>query len=189
MKNIELTTEEAINYLKENVKIHDGIEIAYDRIFAEGEVLNMDFSEYFGKPGFKMLVSLDESAETGLRLPPVAGGGPAVSEGVRPGAGRVAGGADGAAGEGGGGGGAARGGAACGHGARGACRGGPAGAVRGGGGGPGGVRGGCGGGGDGGGRGTDPRVRLSVLGGGGGASRGVCAGGGAGERAGRGSGA
>ena len=37
MKNIELTTEEAINYLKENVKIHDGIEIAYDRIFAEGE--------------------------------------------------------------------------------------------------------------------------------------------------------
>ena len=62
MKNLELTTEEAINYLKENVKIHDGIEIAYDRIFAEGEVLNMDFSDYFGKPGFKMLVSLDESA-------------------------------------------------------------------------------------------------------------------------------
>ena len=62
MKNLELTTEEAINYLKENVKIHDGIEIAYDRIFAEGEVLNVDFSEYFGKPGFKMLVSLDESA-------------------------------------------------------------------------------------------------------------------------------
>jgi len=62
MKNLELTTEEAINYLKENVKIHDGIEISYDRIFAEGEVLNVDFSEYFGKPGFKILVSLDESA-------------------------------------------------------------------------------------------------------------------------------
>lgn len=61
MKNVELTTEEAINYLKENVKMHDRIEISYDRIFAEGEVLNMDFSEYFGKPGFKMLVSLDES--------------------------------------------------------------------------------------------------------------------------------
>ena len=37
------------------------IQISYDRIFAEGEVLNVDFSEYFGKPGFKMLVSLDES--------------------------------------------------------------------------------------------------------------------------------
>ena len=62
MKTMELTTKEAVEYLKENVKIHDGIEISYDRIFAEGEVLNMDFSDYFGKPGFKMLVSLDESA-------------------------------------------------------------------------------------------------------------------------------
>ena len=61
MKQLELTTKDAINYLKENVKMHDRIEIAYDRIFAEGEVLNVDFSEYFGKPGFKMLVSLDES--------------------------------------------------------------------------------------------------------------------------------
>ena len=62
MKEVELKTKDAINYLKENVKIHDRIQISYDRIFAEGEVLNMDFSEYFGKPGFKMLVSLDESA-------------------------------------------------------------------------------------------------------------------------------
>ena len=50
-----------VQILKENVKIHDRIEISYNRIFAEGEILNMDFSEYFGKPGFKMLVSLDES--------------------------------------------------------------------------------------------------------------------------------
>ena len=61
MKEIKLTTEEAVTYLKENVKIHDKIEISYNRIFAEGEVLNVDFSEYFGEPGFKMLVSLDES--------------------------------------------------------------------------------------------------------------------------------
>lgn len=61
MKEMELTTKEAVNYLKEHVKIHDKIEISYNRIFAEGEVLNMDFSEYFGEPGFKMLVSLDES--------------------------------------------------------------------------------------------------------------------------------
>lgn len=61
MKNLELTTKEAVNYLKENVKIHDNIEISYNRIFAEGEVLNVDFSEYFGEPGFRLLVSLDES--------------------------------------------------------------------------------------------------------------------------------
>ncbi|MBR4447606.1 DUF2097 domain-containing protein [Methanobrevibacter sp.] len=61
MKELKLTTEDAVKYLKENVKIHDNIEISYNRIFAEGEVLNVDFSEYFGEPGFKMLVSLDES--------------------------------------------------------------------------------------------------------------------------------
>ena len=61
MKTMELTTKEAVEYLKEHVKIHDRIEISSNRIFAEGEVLNVDFSEYFGKPGFKLLVSLDES--------------------------------------------------------------------------------------------------------------------------------
>ncbi|WP_405294440.1 DUF2097 domain-containing protein [Methanobrevibacter sp.] len=61
MKELKLTTEQAVNYLKENVKIHDKLEISYNRIFAEGEVLNVDFSEYFGEPGFKLLVSLDES--------------------------------------------------------------------------------------------------------------------------------
>ena len=61
MKSLDLTTQEAVNYLKENVKIHDKIEIAYNRIFADGEVLNVDFSEYFGKEGFKLLVLLEES--------------------------------------------------------------------------------------------------------------------------------
>ena len=61
MKELELTTQEAVNYLKENVKMHDNLEISYNRIFAEGEVLNMDFSKYFGEPGFKMLMSLDET--------------------------------------------------------------------------------------------------------------------------------
>lgn len=61
MKQLELTTNEAVDYLKNNIKIHDSLEISYNRIFAVGEVLNVDFSEYFGKPGFKILVSMDES--------------------------------------------------------------------------------------------------------------------------------
>ena len=61
MKELSLSVDEAVNYLKENVKIHDNLEISYNRIFAEGEILNMDFSEYFGKPGIKMLMSLDET--------------------------------------------------------------------------------------------------------------------------------
>lgn len=59
MENLELSVEEAVEFLKENLKIHDVLEISFNRIFAEGEVLNIDFSEYFNKPGFKILVSLD----------------------------------------------------------------------------------------------------------------------------------
>ena len=61
MKELELTTKEAVNYLKENVKIHDKLEISYNRVFADGEVLNVDFSEYFGEPGFKLLVFMEDS--------------------------------------------------------------------------------------------------------------------------------
>lgn len=61
MNELELTTQQAVNYLKENLQIHDILEISYNRIFAEGEVLNVDFSKYFGEPGFKILMSLDES--------------------------------------------------------------------------------------------------------------------------------
>lgn len=59
MENLELSVEGAVEFLKENLKIHDVLEISFNRIFAEGEVLNIDFSEYFNKPGFKILVSLD----------------------------------------------------------------------------------------------------------------------------------
>ena len=34
MKELQLTTKDAVNYLKENVEIHDRIEISYNRIFA-----------------------------------------------------------------------------------------------------------------------------------------------------------
>ncbi|MEE1134760.1 MAG: DUF2097 domain-containing protein [Methanobrevibacter sp.] len=61
MKTLELTTPQAVEYLKENVKMHDRIELSYNRIYAEGEIINVDFSEYFGKPGFKLMISLDES--------------------------------------------------------------------------------------------------------------------------------
>ena len=61
MKELELTNNEAVDFLRNNVKMHDNLEISYGRMYANGEVLNVDFSEYYGKPGFKMLISLDET--------------------------------------------------------------------------------------------------------------------------------
>ena len=41
MKQLDLTVEEAVDYLKDNLKIHDTLEISYNRIFAPGEVLTI----------------------------------------------------------------------------------------------------------------------------------------------------
>lgn len=59
MEKLRLSVDDALEYIRSNVKIHDNFEISYNRVYGEGEVLNMDFSEYFGKPGFKMLLNLD----------------------------------------------------------------------------------------------------------------------------------
>lgn len=61
MESLELSTEDAVDYLKNNLKIHDNLEISYNRIYANGEILNIDFSKYFDKPGFKILMSLDDT--------------------------------------------------------------------------------------------------------------------------------
>ncbi|MBX7075839.1 MAG: DUF2097 domain-containing protein [Methanobacteriaceae archaeon] len=61
VKTIKMTPDEGLKYLDENLKIHDYAEISYNRIFAEGEILNIDKSknEFTDEPGFKVLVSLD----------------------------------------------------------------------------------------------------------------------------------
>lgn len=58
-KEVEMTPDEVVEYVKNNFKEFDKVEISYDRIFAEGEVLGIDLSEYNDVPGCKILVSLD----------------------------------------------------------------------------------------------------------------------------------
>ncbi len=41
VKEIKMSAEEAIEYVRENVQIRDILEISYNRIFAPGEVLNI----------------------------------------------------------------------------------------------------------------------------------------------------
>ena len=62
VKTVKMSPDELLNYLEKNIKIHDHAEISYNRIFAEGEILNIDKSEYNGVPGFKVLVNLDATS-------------------------------------------------------------------------------------------------------------------------------
>ena len=56
---LKMDCDEAIDYVKENVKIHDNLELAYDRIFTAGEVLNVDTSKYHGVHGLKVMIHIE----------------------------------------------------------------------------------------------------------------------------------
>ncbi len=58
-KNVTMTSDEVLDYIRNNVEEFDKLEIAYNRVFAGGDVLGLDFSEYFGEPGFRIMISLD----------------------------------------------------------------------------------------------------------------------------------
>ena len=70
-KDVVMTSDEVLDYIRENVEEFDKLEISYNRVFAGGDVLGynrvfaggdvlgLDFSEYNGVPGFKIMISLD----------------------------------------------------------------------------------------------------------------------------------
>lgn len=58
-KVLKMDCDEAIEYVKENVKIRDHLELAYNRIFTAGEVLNVDTSKYHGVHGVKVMIHIE----------------------------------------------------------------------------------------------------------------------------------
>ena len=49
-KDVVMTSDEVLDYIRENVEEFDKLEISYNRVFAGGDVLGLDFSEYNGVP-------------------------------------------------------------------------------------------------------------------------------------------
>jgi Uncharacterized protein conserved in archaea len=42
VKQVSMDCEEAIEYIKNNVKTYDNVELSYNRVFTPGEVINID---------------------------------------------------------------------------------------------------------------------------------------------------
>jgi hypothetical protein len=64
IRELEMDCDEAIKYIKDEVKIYDVLELSYNRVFTPGEVLNIDTSEYNGKEGLKVLIHISEETFT-----------------------------------------------------------------------------------------------------------------------------
>jgi hypothetical protein len=58
-EEIFLKADETIEYLKENVKTHDILEISYNRIYAPGEVLGLQMEEEHGEEFLQIVLHLN----------------------------------------------------------------------------------------------------------------------------------
>ncbi|CDG64235.1 hypothetical protein MBMB1_0116 [Methanobacterium sp. MB1] len=57
-EEIFLKAEEIIDYIQDNVKPHDFLEISYNRIYAPGEVLGVEIEEEYGKEFLEVTLHL-----------------------------------------------------------------------------------------------------------------------------------
>ena len=50
--------DEAIEYVRENVKVYDSLELSYNRVFTPGEVINIETEEECGDRACKLMVQI-----------------------------------------------------------------------------------------------------------------------------------
>jgi len=63
-KELKMSCNEVMDYIKKNVKVYDILELSYNRVFTPGEVLNIDTSKYNGKEGLKVVIHITEGTLT-----------------------------------------------------------------------------------------------------------------------------
>ncbi|MDR3291094.1 MAG: DUF2097 domain-containing protein [Methanobrevibacter sp.] len=64
VKEMKMDCDLAIEYIMNNVKENDRLELSYNRVFTPGEVLNIDNSHYNGKNGAKVLIHVLEGSSS-----------------------------------------------------------------------------------------------------------------------------
>ncbi len=57
-EEIFLKADETIEYIKDNVEMHDILEISYNRIYAPGEVLGLEMEQEFGEEFLELTLHL-----------------------------------------------------------------------------------------------------------------------------------
>ena len=58
-EEIFLKAEDIIDYVRDNVKTHDILEISYNRIYAPGEVLGVEMEEEYGEEFLEVTLHLN----------------------------------------------------------------------------------------------------------------------------------
>ena len=59
MKEVQMTVDEAIEYVRNNVHVRDTVEVSYSRIFAPGEVLGITEEDEMTGEGLRLGLQLN----------------------------------------------------------------------------------------------------------------------------------
>jgi len=58
VKEVQMTVDEAIEYVRNNIQVRDLVEISYSRIFAPGEVLGLTEEDEMTGEGLRLAIQL-----------------------------------------------------------------------------------------------------------------------------------
>ena len=59
IKEVEMTFDEAVEYIRNNVHVRDTLEVSYNRIFAPGEVLGLTEEDELTGEGLRVALQLN----------------------------------------------------------------------------------------------------------------------------------
>ncbi len=68
IKTITLDCDDAIDYVRKNVKVYDTLELSYNRIFTSGEVIAMDTGKESGERACKVMIQLSSDMGTTVEV-------------------------------------------------------------------------------------------------------------------------
>jgi hypothetical protein len=68
IKTVTMDCDDAIDYVRENVKVNDKLELSYNRVFTPGEVIAMETEEISGGPSCKLMVQISSNLGTTVDL-------------------------------------------------------------------------------------------------------------------------
>ena len=68
IKTVTMDCDDAINYIRDNVKVNDKLELSYNRVFTPGEVISLDTEETSAGPCCKLMVQVSSNLGTTVEL-------------------------------------------------------------------------------------------------------------------------
>ena len=67
-KKLTMDCDEAVDYIRNNVRVYDNLELSYHRVFTPGEVINIDEYDCEDRKSCRVIVQVESSIGTSVEV-------------------------------------------------------------------------------------------------------------------------